>query len=52
MKLVAAFGFVVLGVILGVELVSLDVHGHVNECRAANPGYDCNLGWVRTDQFK
>lgn len=23
-----------------------------NACRAANPGYDCNVGWVRGEAFK
>lgn len=23
-----------------------------NACRAANPGYDCTLGWVRGEAFK
>lgn len=23
-----------------------------NACRAANPGYDCVLGWVRGEAFK
>ena len=31
---------------------SIDRFGTLSNCRAANPGYDCSWGWIKSDEFK
>lgn len=52
-KLIAAFfcgGL--LGIALSAWTYSGATNGSLSSCRAANPGYDCGLGWVKTEAFK
>lgn len=52
--LIGIIGGVVVGIIFGLCLAASDSDKVVslNSCRAANPGYDCHIGWVRADAFK
>ena len=49
---------ILIGFLLGAGLVMLIVAAmlhpgnHLGECRAANPGFDCDLGWVKSEPFK
>lgn len=46
----------VIGFAVGLFLMLLAfanaTHGTIDACRAAHPGYDCNIGWVVGEAFK
>ncbi len=40
------------GFMIGVTLQSIQTTGSRDACRAANPGYECVVGWVRGEAFE
>lgn len=42
----------VAGVVAGFMMVGLDARGSLDACRAANPGYECSIGWIKDAPFK
>jgi hypothetical protein len=44
-------GFIA-GLFVCLVMVAHAMHGTADSCRAAHPGYDCDLGWVQGDAFK
>jgi len=45
-------GSALLGAVIVATAFSGATHGTLAACRAANPGYECGLGWVKTEAFK
>ena len=49
----AVFSFLA-GFFAAVAIVALTITptGTLSKCRAANPGYDCSIGWVKGKAFE
>jgi len=38
--------------VFGLVVATIAADGTQDSCRAANPGYECHLGWVKAEPFK
>lgn len=49
----ALIGAIVVGyfALMGAIAVAPKYQNTLNECRAANPGYDCSTAWMKSEPF-